>query len=91
MKGRRVTAYALINYDSNEHRFEEQNLEGQGEDVVEPTSDGRFIHFLRRIISIISGLLSYPLSFSRKENWSIGFGHCEEYYDKAETGLNNKS
>ena len=81
MEGGRVTTYALINYDSYEHRFEEQNLEGHGEDVVEPRSNVRFIHFLRRIISTISGLLSYPLSFSRKENRAIGFRHTKKYHD----------
>jgi hypothetical protein len=80
--GRKVrTAYTLINYDSNEHRFEEQNLKGHGENVIEPTSNVRFIHFLRRIISIISGLLSYPLSFSRKENRPIGFGYSKKYHN----------
>jgi hypothetical protein len=29
----------------------------------------------------ISGLPSYPLSFSRKENRAIGFGHSEKYHD----------
>lgn len=80
-EGRLVTAYALINYDSNEHRFEEQNLEGHGEDVVEPTSNIRFTHFLGRVISTISGLLSHPLSLSGKENRTICFGHSKKYHD----------
>ena len=81
VEGRRVTAYALINYDGNQHRFKEQNLEGHREDVVKPTSNVRFIYFLRRIILIISRLLSYPLSFSRKQNRPIRFGHSKEYHD----------
>lgn len=80
-EGSGVAAYALINYDSNEHRFKEQNLEGHGENVIESMSKVRFIQFLGCIISIISSLLSYPLSFSGKENRPIGFGHSKKYQD----------
>jgi hypothetical protein len=81
LEGRQVIAHALINDDSNEHRLEEQNLEGHGKDVVEPMSNVLVIHFLRRIISIISSLLSYPRSFSRKENRPIGFRYSDNYHD----------
>lgn len=81
MEGSGVIAYALIHYDSNEHRFEEQNLEGHGENVVEPMSKVRFIQFLGRIISIISGLASYTLCFSGKQDRPIGFGHSKKHQD----------
>ncbi len=81
-RGRKAkSTYTLINYNSNEHRFEEQNLEGHGKNVVEPMSNVRFIHLLGCIISIIPSLLPYPLSFLDKEDWPIGFGHSKKYHD----------
>lgn len=88
VEGRReVTAYTLINYNCNEHRFKEQDLERHGEDVVEPTSNVDFIHFRGCIISAVSCLLPCPLSFSDKEDWSIGFGNSKKYQDHTDTAL----
>ena len=89
VEGRREVAYALINHNCDEHRFEKQDLEGHGEDVIEPTSYVGFIHFLGGIISTISCLLPYPLSLSDKEDWPVGFGNSKKYQDQAETRLEN--
>jgi hypothetical protein len=77
----RVTAYALVNDNCDEHRFKEQDLEGHGEDVMEPMSDVEFIRFLGCIISTISCLLPQPLCLSGKQDWHIGFGNSKKYHD----------
>ena len=88
---REIYAYTLINYNRNEHRFEEQDLERHGEYVIEPMSNVDFIRFLGCIILAISCLLPYPLSLSDKEDRPIGFGNSKKYQDQAETGLKNDS
>jgi hypothetical protein len=79
MERKWITAYALIYYDCNEHRFKEQNLKGHGENVVKPLSNTGFVYFLGCVVSTISGLLPQSLGFSDKKNRHIGFGHSKEY------------
>jgi hypothetical protein len=81
VEGKREVAYTLINHNCDEHRFKKQDLEGHGEDVIQPTSYVGFIRFLGCIISTISRLLPYPLSFSDKEDWSVGFGNSKKNHD----------
>jgi len=89
--GRCVAAYALINYDCDEHRLKEQNLERHRKNIVKPLSNIRFIHFHGCIVSIVSGLFPHPLGFSDKKNGPIGFRNSKEYHDQADAGLNNGS
>jgi len=76
-EGRRGIAYALINYYCSEHGFEEQNLKGHGESVVEPLSNIELFNFHGCIVPNVSSLLPHPLGLFDTDNRPIGFGDSE--------------